>query len=130
MAAVEGRARPVDRTGGVEFPAASGVARRRRRPAANRAPRREDVSPPPEPYPYSWDRSAQAIAVWSTVQDRVEHQPIGDRLAAWVAASARAHRDQRLQLGPQVVVDLKARDGSSMTSDPRQHPDGFEVKGP
>jgi hypothetical protein len=41
------------------------------------------------------------------VQDPVEHQTIGDRLAPGVAAAARAGWEQRLDLGPQLVIDLE-----------------------
>jgi len=62
------------------------------------------------------------------VQDPVEPHSIGDRLAPWLAAPSRPHRDQRLELGPQLVVDVE-----SETARPRPQilddtADGFEAK--
>jgi type I restriction enzyme M protein len=43
------------------------------------------------------------------VQDPVERQAVIDRLATRIATTPLAHRDQRLDLTPQLVADLKSR---------------------
>src|ERR1700678_2090944 len=43
------------------------------------------------------------------VQDPIERQPIIDRLAAGVATTTLTHRDQRLDLGPQLITDLESK---------------------
>ena len=72
--------------------------------------------PGPQPPPA---RHARAIAVLARqilprdpgvqhMQDPIEHQPIVDRLAAGIAPTPTfAHRDQRLDLRPQLVTDLE-----------------------
>src|SRR3954447_24341612 len=62
------------------------------------------------------------------VQDPVEDQPVGDRLAPRVAPPPRTDRDQRFDLGPQLVIDLEPgrhlHDPRSSTTPPTE----FEVK--
>lgn len=41
------------------------------------------------------------------MQDPIERQPIVDRLATWIATPTLTHRDQRLDLHPQLITDLK-----------------------
>ena len=58
------------------------------------------------------------------VEDAIQHEAIGQRAATGVAPTAWAQWDQRLDLGPQLIIDLEPEDGTSLTSDDRLCPSG------
>ncbi|MEA2497560.1 MAG: hypothetical protein QOJ29_5471 [Thermoleophilaceae bacterium] len=107
MRAADGGARPVDRASRVELLQQTLM---QRVPHAGGLP---VTQPPPRGH-------ARAVGVLlgqvlprdprvQDVQDPVEHQPVGERLAPRVAATTLTDRDQRLHLGPQLIINLEPR---------------------
>src|SRR5579859_4314721 len=104
MTGVRGRTRPVDFACGIQLDQQSLM----------QCVPHPGLLPVAQPPPA---RDARAVAVLArqvlprdpgvqNVQDPIEREAVIDRLATRVAATALADRDQRLDLGPQLVADL------------------------